>query len=402
MHRALSLRTELLLNIALIAGTAMLLAVAGVILLYGVVDAQHGALYLSILVAADVAILVAYVAYQVDRTILRPLRQAMGAAEAIADGDLARRLPPGDTLEMANLASSVNRMTDRLIDDRVHLLRAEKLASIGRLAAGVAHEIGNPLGAINGYTHLLRQPSLSPTDAQDALAGLERESARVDRIVRGLLDYARARPSSEQSTTVDVNDTARNVIELLTTQGVLKHIDLELSPAAERTAIAGDRHELEQVLVNLVLNAVDAMDGKGSLSIIVRRTTNAELRLGGRRENADGPRLHPPSARTLHWLESTRAENVVMIAVTDSGPGIPDEDADRVFEPFFTTKDPGKGTGLGLAIVARAVENFGGTIWVSRAREGGAAFRMLMPVVPTTERTSTRRVRISNERLAVS
>jgi len=249
---------------------------------------------------------------------------------------------------------------------------------------------------------VLRQGSLAERDTHDALAGLERESARVDRIVRALLDYARERPRSQSSTMVDVNDTARNVVELLTTQGALKHIELQLSPASEITQIAGDRHDLEQVFVNLILNAVDAMSGKGSLSIIIRRTTRAELRAGGRRDNAEGQRLHPPSARTVRWLDAATTEDVVMIAIIDSGPGIPEEDAERIFEPFYTTKDPGKGTGLGLAIVARAIENFDGAIWVSPAREGGAAFRMLLPVVATRERTSTRRVRISNERLAVS
>jgi signal transduction histidine kinase len=379
----------------------LLLAVASVILLYGVFEAKYGAIYISVLVAADVCVLVGYVAYQVDRTVLRPLRQAMAAAEAIAEGDLARRLPPGDTHEMSNLADSVNRMTDHLIEDRAHLVRAEKMASVGRLAAGVAHEIGNPLGAINGYTHVLKTAPSDSKDGKDALAGLERESARIDRIVRGLLDYARARPRAQGA--VDLNDTARMIVELLTTQGVLKHIDLELSPAADATMVAGDRHDLEQAFVNLLLNAVDAMQGKGSLSIIIRRTTRLELKAGGRRsDGAPGTRVHPPDARTLRWLDAGGPDEIAMVAVTDSGPGIPPEDVERVFEPFYTTKDPGKGTGLGLAIVARAIDNFGGTIWVSPAREGGAAFRILLPVMSTSKRVSVPRVRVSNERLALS
>ena len=401
LPRVLSLRTELLLNIALIAATALLLAVASVILLYGVFDAKHGALYISLLVAADVCVLVGYVAYQVERIILRPLRHAMAAAEAIAAGDLARRLPQGDTHEMANLAVSVNRMTDHLIEDRAHLVRAEKMASVGRLAAGVAHEIGNPLGAINGYTHVLRKSSTDSKNVQDALAGLERESARIDRIVRGLLDYARPKPSTQGA--VDLNDTARMIVELLTTQGVLKHIDLQLSHASEATLVAGDRNDLEQTFVNLLLNAVDAMDGRGSLSFIIRRTTRAEMKAGGRRSQSGlGTIHHPPNARTLRWLESGESEEIAMLAITDSGPGIPAEDVERIFEPFYTTKAPGKGTGLGLAIVARAIENFGGTIWVSAAREGGAAFRILLPVAPAQGRSSSQRLRISNERVALS
>ncbi|HJQ19801.1 MAG TPA: ATP-binding protein [Gemmatimonadaceae bacterium] len=376
----LSLRTELLLNIGLLAAAALLLAVLSVYLLYDVFG-EHGALYIAVLVSADLVVLVGYLAYQLDRVMLRPIRAATAAAEAIAAGDLARRLPAGDTREMANLADSVNRMTDRLLEERAHLVRVEKMASVGRLAAGIAHEIGNPLGAINGYTHLLRTAASGTPQATDALAGVDRESARIDRIVRGLLDYAR--PRHNASSVVDVADTARAVVELLTTQGVLKRVRVRLhTPADTLVCAAGERHELEQAFVNLLLNAVDAMDGRGEMSIVVRRTTRDELRAGARRASDPGARVpNPPSARVLRWLESVSEGSIATVVITDSGPGIPAADAEHVFEPFFTTKPPGKGTGLGLAIVARAIENFGGTIYVSSSREGGAAFRILLPLV---------------------
>jgi two-component system NtrC family sensor kinase len=401
VNRRLSFRTELLLSLALLAATALVLGVASVVMLYGVLDPQYAAIYISILVAADVCVLVGYVAYQVERVVLRPLRQAMAAAEAIAAGDLARRLPQGETLEMANLADSVNRMTDRLLEERAHLVRAEKMASVGRLAAGVAHEIGNPLGAINGYLHLLRGASPGSVEAQEALVGLERESSRIDRIVRGLLDYARAKPRTQGQ--VDLNEVARTVVDLLTTQGILKHIQPSLRSAPEPTLVAGERHDLEQTFVNLLLNAVEAMNGRGSLSITLRHTTRAELYAGARRESDSGSQpLKPPNARVRRWLESSDADAFVMAAITDSGPGIPDADVERIFEPFFTTKEPGKGTGLGLAIVARAVENSGGTIWVSRSREGGAAFRILLPASPVNARSSVPSRARSPEGLAIS
>src|SRR5204863_7228445 len=114
-----------------------------------------GGLYTSWLVAADVFVRVACPAYQLRHVMLRPIRGAMDAAEAIAAGDLDRRLPTGGTREMAHLADSVNRMTDRLLEERAHLVRVERMASVGRLAAGIAHEIGKPLGAVNGCAHLL-------------------------------------------------------------------------------------------------------------------------------------------------------------------------------------------------------------------------------------------------------
>ena len=403
MHRRLSLRTELLLNIALLAATALSLGVASVLVLYDVLDPEYAAIYISILVALDVCILLGYVAYQVEKIIIRPLRNAVNAAEAIAGGDLARRLEPGDTRETANLAESINRMTDRLLEERAHLVRAEKLASVGRLAAGIAHEIGNPLGAVNGYIHVLRASS-DVEARRDALEGLERESARIDRIVRGLLDYAR--PSRGRSEPVDLNELARGVVDLLSAQGVLRHVDLELSPAASAALVAGDRHDLEQTLVNLVLNAVDAMEGAGRLSLVIRATTRAELLTGARRASDPPPgtrEVNRPNARVVRWLEGAGAEQIVMLAVADSGPGVPEADEERVFDPFYTTKDPGKGTGLGLAIVARTVDNSGGTIWVTSSREGGAAFRILLPAVEAgARRVSQEGPPVSFQRVSVS
>jgi two-component system NtrC family sensor kinase len=394
-----SIRTELLISLALLAAAALAIAVSSVLVLYGVLDPERAPIYISVLVAADVCVLVGYAAYQVEKVVLRPLRDAMNAAEAIAAGDLQRRLPPGETREMSHLAESVNRMTDRLLEERAHLVRVEKMASIGRLAAGVAHEIGNPLGAINGYLHLLRTAAPQSPDARDALTGLERESARIDRIVRGLLDFARSK--SRTPTLVDLAATARTVVDLLATQGALKHVEVTWRVPDQPIFASGDHHEMEQAFVNLLLNAIDAMGERGAVSIAITPTSRAELLSGGRRSSdvPSGP-VNPPSVRASDWLASSDADALVMIVVTDSGPGIPATDADRVFEPFYTTKEPGKGTGLGLAIVARTVENFGGTIWVSPSREGGAAFRILLPLVRREARAAAPR-RQSSERLGV-
>jgi two-component system, NtrC family, sensor kinase len=380
--RRFSLRTELLLNIALIAATALSLGVAGVLLLYDAFDPARAPIYISVLVVLDVVILLAYVAWQVERVIIRPLRRSMEAAEAIAAGDLARRLEPGDSREMEHLAASVNRMTDRLLEERAHLVRAEKMASVGRLAAGIAHEIGNPLGAINGYIHVLRRASGDSDAARQAIEGLDREATRIDRIVRGLLDYAR--PGRASTSRVELHEATRSVIDLLRAQGALRNIDLETSVAGADLHVAVDPHDFEQTLVNLLLNAVDAMRGSGTLSVVIRRATRVELMSGGRRaSDPDARSANRPSARVARWLETVTHQEVAMVAVIDSGPGVPAADEERVFDPFFTTKEPGKGTGLGLAVVARTVENAGGTIWVSSSREGGAAFRMLLPLAAT-------------------
>ena len=377
-----SLRTELLVNVAVLAMAALLFAVGSVILLYDAADPTRAALYICLLIAADVAVVVAFGAMKLSRLVIEPLRNAAATAEEIADGDLRRRVEPQHSRELHQLATSVNRMTERLLHEQAQLVRAEKLASVGRLAAGIAHEIGNPLGALTGYAHLLRTSIAGDPAAQDAVTGVERETSRIDRIVRGLLDYAR--PRRPLPTPIDVNDSLRRVVDLLSSQGLLRRVSLIMELANEGPFVYGEAHELEQVFVNLLLNAADAVDQVGVIAIRTTCMPSEALEAGSTRRSSDS-RLtlvpHPPSPRVQHWLGSERRPAwVVKIVVADSGPGVSEELGERIFDPFFTTKEPGKGTGLGLAIVARVVENLEGIVWVQRAREGGAAFHLLFPL----------------------
>ena len=376
-----SLRVELLVSFAVLTSAALVIAIGAVVLFIRVFEGSNAALYLSLLIAADVGIIVGFGAYLLRRLVLDPLSERIETAEAIAKGDLSRRMPPGTTLELAAMSDSVNRMTERLLNDQTQLIRAEKLASVGRLAAGVAHEIGNPLGAINGYVHLLRGKATEPRE-QEAVDGLEREASRIDRIVRGLLDYAR--PRRRTPIAIDINDVVQGVVTLLTNQGVLRKISTEMDLDLGVPILFGERHDLEQVFVNLLLNAIDAMNGQGRLVLHSRRTRTSTLGLADPRRDSDPVGINmdrPPLSRVQAWLDSApRPDEVVKVVISDSGTGIPDADRDRIFEPFFTTKEPGRGTGLGLAIVARIVENLGGVIWVERSREGGAAFHIIMPL----------------------
>ena len=383
-----SLRVELLLNLGVLATAALLLAVVSATIFPELLASPDGAVHLFGLVAADVAVFVAFGAYLVRRLVVRPLADVVAATRAIAAGDLTRRAPAGATAEFDLLARSINRMTSRLLEEQTHLVRAEKLASVGRLAAGVAHEIGNPLGAINGYTHVLRRHAGSAPQVAEALLAIERESARIDRIVRGMLDYSR--PRRRAPADVDVNDCIVRVLSMLRDQRALRdvRVRLALDPAAPR--LSGDRHEMDQVLVNLTLNAVDAMQGAGDLTLITCRLPLAALRDEGRRRAGDGEdttAARGPGLRARAWVNTLGdPEAVLQVVVADSGPGIPAEDTERIFDPFFTTKPPGQGTGLGLAITARIVDSLGGVIWVRPAREGGAAFTMWFPVGRAAER----------------
>jgi two-component system, NtrC family, sensor kinase len=378
-----SLRTELLVNFAILALAALVFAVATVVLIYDRVEPARGVIHISVLVAVDVMVVVAFGAFQIHRLIVRPLRETAAAAEAIAGGDLRRRIESQASLELNQLADSVNRMTERLLEEQAQLVRAEKLASVGRLAAGIAHEIGNPLGALNGYTHILRGHVAANPMALDAVTGFERETARIDRIVRGLLDYARPRRATPVP--IDINESVRHVVDLLSAQGVLRRVSLRLELSNEGPRVHGERHDLEQLFVNLLLNAAHAVEGTGTVAIRTTCMSRATLQDGmvraGDSPGASVP--HPPSPRVRRWLESEhRPDEVVKIVVADSGPGVPPEDSERIFDPFFTTREPGRGTGLGLAIVLRIVENFQGIVWVQSAREGGAAFHLLLPLAP--------------------
>jgi two-component system, NtrC family, sensor kinase len=263
----------------------------------------------------------------------------------------------------------------------------------------VAHEIGNPLGAINGYAHLLRRAvdgqgpgkaaqaaEANAAQAAEAMDGLERESARIDRIVRGLLDYARPRRLTPAR--LDVNETIDDAVRLLADQGRLREVEVDLALDPRVPPIFGARHELEQVFVNLLLNALDAMAQRGRLGVVTQVTPVEALRAGSVRRATDPEAVAVPrrtDQRIAEWLERVRPPaEVVKVIVADAGPGVPEEDAERIFDPFFTTKEPGKGTGLGLAIVSRVVETLQGVVWVERAREGGAAFHLLFPAAASS------------------
>jgi len=359
-------------------------------------------------IALDLVLLGLVADYRLRVLVLRPVEDMVEGAERIASGEEQHRLPGSDTAEIERLSHAVNRMADRLIHNqqvlaenvrsldetnrelsaaRSSLARADKMASIGRLASGIAHEIGNPLGAIMGYVELGRR---SGEGEAEWLAGISHEAGRIDAIVRGLLDYGR--PKAAATRDVNVNEVIEQAVQLMRVQGRLKDVEvhLDLSPAG--AVVSADPFQLEQVLVNLLLNSIDAVEetgGPGWIRIRSTRTTiTARDRWGSTRARRDDPdgidyshlrRLDqtrdPGPARQLR--EGAAALEVI---VMDSGPGIQAEDVQRVFDPFYTTKEPGLGTGLGLAVSARLIEIMGGTIEAVPVGDDGKTFRILLPV----------------------
>ena len=371
-----SLRTELLLNLAFLATAALLLGVGTIVAVQALApDLSPGQVLplLLAIVALDVGIFIVFGGYLVRRHILRPLGRVIAVADAVAAGDLAARAPGAETRDFAVLAERLNRMTDHLLDAQGQLVRSEKLASVGRLAAGVAHEVGNPLSAIGTYLEVLRRRGADP----EVMAGLARELERIDTIVRSLLDYAQPREEALQP--VDVAVVVRAAFELLHAQGAIKAVRATLDLPAELPRIRGHAHALEQALVNLLLNAVDATRG-GALVVGARSWAYEPGHAAPRRSDdpaitffARGAERRPSRVDYAPGLPG------VLVFVADSGPGVPPADREKIFDPFYTTKEPGHGTGLGLAIVARTVDEMGGLIWVTQAREGGAVFKLFFP-----------------------
>ncbi len=369
-----ALRVELLFYLTFLAAFAILVGVATSQLALAI-SPERGIVVVVIFVAAEVGIFVLYGRSLVTRLVLRPLSRVMEAADAVADGDLEARAPDADTRDFATLAERLNRMTDRLLDAQSQLVRSEKLASIGRLAAGVAHEVGNPLGAIGTYVEVLRRRGADP----EVMAGLTRELERVDRIVRSLLDYAR--PQEDPLVPVEPEKIVRGAFELLRAQGAFRNVSADTDLGMHVPEILGRAHVLEQTLVNLLLNAVDATPPGGSIIIGARRWAYEPGQALPKRASDPGDVRFPRvSERRPARVEFAAGQPGTLIFVADSGPGVTPEDREKIFEPFYTTKDPGHGTGLGLAIVARSVHEMGGVVWVDPAREGGAAFKLFFPI----------------------
>ena len=376
MGRKPSLRTELLFNLAFLAGAALLLGVGTILLASTVAPSPQRAIpFLLLVIAADIAVFIVFGHYIVTRHVLRPVRRLVTVVDAVAGGDLAARAPDAETRDFTLLGERLNRMTDRLLDYQTQLVHAEKLAGIGRLAAGIAHEVGNPLGAIGTYTEVLRRRG---GDAE-VVQGLTRELERIDVIVRGLLDYAH--PHEEALGCLDPREVLERTFRLLEAQGTLRGMNARLDVVGPIPEIRASRHHLEQALVNLVLNAIDAAPG-GTIVLGVRAWAYQPGLAAPRRSDDSGtpsPMFERTSPRRPARLEFRPGQDGALLFVADSGPGVAPETRDHIFDPFFTTKPPGQGTGLGLAIVARVVDDSGGVIWVDRAREGGAIFKMFFP-----------------------
>ncbi|MCI0570725.1 MAG: ATP-binding protein [Myxococcaceae bacterium] len=293
----------------------------------------------------------------------RPLRETEGLAErvgrqpegqlaSLASGPLLRRVHVALERTSRELAEERARThaqlvalqdaNERLARAQTELVSAEHLATVGRLAAGVAHEVGNPLGGILGYLSLLQSRAGADTGMLEHLERIEEEVRRIDGIVRGLLDLGR--PRTGQPVPVMLQAQVEATVRLVAAGADFAGVEV-VTDIPRDLVVRCEQGALSQILINLLINAASAVEGKGR----VRVSASSE----------DGR---------------------VELSVEDSGPGILPEVLPRVFEPFFTTKPAGKGTGLGLAIAQHLAAQQGGSLSAGNRPEGGARFCLALPV----------------------
>jgi two-component system, NtrC family, sensor kinase len=338
--------------------------------------ADHGtplvrlvALYMATFALA----LLVFAYFVLTRLIVRPVEQLVEAADRVANGARTLRVPRSGARELIDLGASVQAMAERLIREEAalivkveeltqtttrltqaqgQLVRSERMASVGRIAAGLAHEIGNPIAALMGMQDLLLDGQLAPEMERDFLQRMRRETERIHAVVRGLLDFARPEgaPTSEggEQGKARILEVVEDVVGLVRPHKPFREVRIETNiDASLEVGLPAPR--LTQVLLNIVLNAGAAIAAsqRGSGHVVIR-------------------------ARPLDGGQ-------VRIEVEDDGPGIAPEVRDSLFEPFVTTKGVGEGTGLGLAVCRGLVESAGGEVGADPSRTEGALFYVVLP-----------------------
>jgi two-component system, NtrC family, sensor kinase len=283
------------------------------------------------------------------RLVERPVAALVEGTRRVSDGDLDTPIRVQGHHELGELAQAFNDMIAHLAQTQHQLAQADKLASVGRLAAGIAHEINNPLTGVLSYASLLRKRLEGDGATCEDLDVIVRETVRCRGIIRGLLDFAR--PAAPARKPVDPNEVVRRAVSVVMTQLALNHVDLSIDLAADLPIVQADANQIQQVVVNLLLNAADAIGSEGGN---IRVTT----------------RRGPASS--------------IELLVEDNGQGISPEDLPRIFEPFFTTKG-NHGTGLGLAVSWGIVEAHGGSLEVHSEPGHGTQFTLRLSTAAEPE-----------------
>lgn len=316
------------------------------------VDLKKQTLFIFLAIALAGMVGALGVSYVLSSGILRPIERLVDASHALAKGDLSHKVTVHGADEIGELCETFNLMAeslderDRQLREYMHrrLSQSEKLASLGRLAAGVAHEINNPLTGVLTFSHLLLRKTPPGTPDHEDLDVIVRETTRCRKIVKELLDFARETKSERKPS--DLNKVIRDTVSLIKNQVSFHNVDVQTELDENLPAVPMDANEMQQVFTNLALNAAEAMPNGGTIRI--RTGCNSD-------------------------------PNYIIATVTDSGMGIPAENVSKIFDPFFTTKESGTGTGLGLAVTYGIIQRHEGTIEVESEITKGTTFTVRLP-----------------------
>ena len=326
-------------------------------------DVRWKALSLFILITVAGMALALVLGYIIANKMSRPVQQLIEASNQVSQGNFSPEIGPISQSEIGVLQKTFKEMLTSIqerdkrqrVESEIKLLQSEKQASVGKLAGGVAHEINNPLTGIVTFTHMLLRRNDIPEEVRADLETIGQETERVRKIVKGLLDFSRQTELDREST--DVNRLVRQAITLVENQALIKGVNLTFEPGDGLPMVILDRNQMQSVLLNIIINALDATDPVGSITL----TTNIGVSTS-----------HP-------------GQKGIEILCTDTGCGIPPENLNRLFDPFFTTKDVGHGTGLGLSVSYGIVERHGGTIWVQSKVGKGTTFKVWLPTEEKSE-----------------
>lgn len=320
-------------------------------------DVRWKALSLFILITVAGMMLALGLGYIIANKMSRPVQQLIEASHQVSQGNLSPEIGPISKSEIGVLQKTFKEMLTSIqerdkrqrVESEIKLLQSEKQASVGKLAGGVAHEINNPLTGIVTFTHMLLRRNDIPEEVRGDLETIAQETERVRKIVKGLLDFSRQTELDREPT--DVNRLVRQTITLVENQALIKGVNLTFEPGDKLPMVILDRNQIQSVLLNIIINALDATDPGGSITI----TTNIGI------------------------STSKPGQKGIEILCTDTGCGIPPENLNKLFDPFFTTKEVGHGTGLGLSVSYGIVERHGGTIWVQSKVGKGSTFKVWLP-----------------------
>jgi hypothetical protein len=350
----------------------------------------------------DFLLLLGFGSYILSRIVVVPIKKLLSATERLTAGDYGHAVHVPGSAEIAELAESFNFMQTALKNKqqeadshvqsleranrelqaaREETLRSEKMASVGLLAAGMAHEIGAPLTAIIGYSGMLQEEVKNDPLQADFVRRIEDEAYRIDRLIRGLLDFAR--PSGSRFEALEIPALLNDTLDIIAEREAFRNITTSLDVEEGLPSVLADKSQLQQVFINLILNARDAMPEGGDIVISAGLGTFC---------GPGGGVSSPPAATVMgrrkddfnqsfssSLMRGDVALSCVRIGFRDTGEGIPAGNLPRVFDPFFTTKAPGKGTGLGLAICARIIDTFGGRVTIASAVGEGTTITLWLP-----------------------